>query len=162
MGADRIITPCLWFEREALEAAQFYTSIFPDGSIDSVVHSKADTPGPKAGDVVLVEFSIGGLKYQALNGGPHERFNDSVSMSVSCKDQGEVDRFSQMLTADGGKLVQCGWLKDKYGLAWQIVPKRLTELMSDPDPVKSMRVMQAMLQMVKIDIAGLEKAYAGH
>jgi predicted 3-demethylubiquinone-9 3-methyltransferase (glyoxalase superfamily) len=152
------ITPCLWFETEALEAAEFYTSAFPSSSIVTVQRTPADTPGPKAGSVLMVQFRLAGQDYQALNGGPHHKFNDAISLSVSCEDQEEVDRLWSALTADGGKPVQCGWLKDKYGLSWQIVPKRLPELLANPDPEKSKRVMQAMLKMVKIDIAALEAA----
>lgn len=152
------ITPCLWFENQALEAAEFYTSVIPDSSIVTVQRAPADTPGPKAGAVLLVQFKLAGQNYQALNGGPHDKFNDAISLSVSCEDQDEVDRLWSALTADGGKPVQCGWLKDKYGLSWQIVPKRLPALLAQADPEKSKRVMQAMMKMVKIDIAGLEAA----
>jgi len=152
------ITPCLWFESEALEAAEFYTSVFPDSAIVRVQRTPADTPGPKTGSVLMVQFRLAGQDYQALNGGPHERFNDAISLSVSCEDQKEVDRLWSALTADGGKPVQCGWLKDKYGLSWQIVPKRLPALLADPDPETSMRVMEALLTMVKIDIPALEAA----
>lgn len=155
------ITPCLWFVGNALEAARFYTSVFPDGAISKVHHARSATPGNAEGDVLLVEFTLAGRRYQALNGGPHHTFNDAISLSVRCEDQGEVDRFWTALTADGGKPVQCGWLKDKYGLSWQIVPKRLGELISDPDPDRGRRVMQAMLRMVKLDVAALEAAAAG-
>ena len=155
------ITPCLWFDSEAVEAAEFYTSAFPDSSIVSVQRTPADTPGLKAGSVIMVLFRLGRQDYQALNGGPHHKFNDAVSLSVSCEDQDEVDRLWSALTADGGKPVQCGWLKDKYGLSWQIVPKRLPELLANPDPEKGKRVMQAMLKMIKIDVAALEAAAAG-
>jgi predicted 3-demethylubiquinone-9 3-methyltransferase (glyoxalase superfamily) len=158
MTVQQTITPCLWFEDKALEAAGFYTSVFRNSTIVNVHRTPADTPGPKAGSVLMVEFTLAGQRYQALNGGPHDKFNDAISMSVSCEDQAEVDRLWSALTADGGKPVQCGWLKDKYGLSWQIVPKRLPELLGNPDPEKSKRVMQAMLKMVKIDIAGLEAA----
>ncbi len=161
MAADQRITPCLWFEDQALEAAGFYTSVFPNSSITAVHRARTDTPGPKAGAVLLVEFTLFGQGYQALNGGPHDRFNDAISLSVSCEDQKEVDRLWSALTADGGKPVQCGWLKDKYGLSWQIVPKRLLTFLSDPDPEKGKRVMQAMMTMDKLDIAALEAAAAG-
>lgn len=160
MTARQKITPCLWFESNAEEAVRFYTSVFPDSSIQSVHRAKSDTPGNKEGDVLLVEFTLAGLKYQALNGGPHEKFNDAISLSVDCADQAEVDRYWAALTAGGGRPVQCGWLKDKYGLSWQIVPRRLTELLSDPDPAKGKRVMQAMMKMVKLDVAALEAAAA--
>lgn len=160
MTARQKITPCLWFENNAEEAARFYTSIFPDSSITGVLHAKSDTPGNKEGDVLLVEFTLAGQKYQALNGGPHDKFNDAISLSVDCADQAEVDHYWDALIAGGGRPVQCGWLKDKYGLSWQIVPRRLTELLSDPDPAKAKRVMQAMLKMVKLDVAALEAAAA--
>lgn len=155
------ITPCLWFiANNALEAAQFYTSVFPDSAISKVHRSPADTPSGKEGTVLLVEFTLAGQRYQALNGGPHATFNDAISLSVRCEDQAEVDRLWGALTADGGKAVQCGWLKDKYGLSWQIVPKRLGELMSSTSPAQAKRVMQAMMKMVKLDIAALEAAAA--
>jgi predicted 3-demethylubiquinone-9 3-methyltransferase (glyoxalase superfamily) len=155
------ITPCLWFEVNALEAARFYTSVF-GGRVDNVHRAPSDTPGSKQGDVLLVEFTLHGQRYQALNGGPHDTFNDAMSLSVRCEDQAEVDRLWSALTADGGRPVKCGWLKDKYGLSWQIMPKRLIELLSDPDAATGKRVMQAMLQMVKLDVAKLEAAAAGH
>jgi predicted 3-demethylubiquinone-9 3-methyltransferase (glyoxalase superfamily) len=155
------ITPCLWFVGNALEAAQFYTTVFPDSAISNVHHAKSDTPGNKAGDVLLITFTLAGQTYQALNGGPHDTFNDAVSFSVSCDDQAEVDRLWTKLTADGGRPVQCGWLKDKFGVSWQIVPKRLVELLGHSDPDAAKRVMQAMLKMVKLDIAALEAAAAG-
>ncbi len=154
------ITPCLWFEGNALEAAKFYTSVIPDSTIDNVHNARSDTPGNKEGAVLMVGFTLAGRRYLALNGPPHDKFNDAISLSVRCEDQAEVDRLWAALTADGGKPVQCGWLKDKYGLSWQIVPKRLPELLSDPDPAKGKRVMQAMMQMVKLDIAKLEAAAA--
>ena len=161
MSSPQKITPCLWFESDVEEAAHFYTSVFPNSSIDKVQRTPADTPGPKAGSVLVVEFTIAGQRYQALNGGPHHKFNDAISLSVDCADQVEVDRYWAALTSGGGKPVQCGWLKDKYGLSWQIVPRRLTELLSDPDPARGKRVMEAMLKMVKLDVAALEAAARG-
>jgi predicted 3-demethylubiquinone-9 3-methyltransferase (glyoxalase superfamily) len=155
-----MITPCLWFETEALEAAEFYASVFPNSAIVDVLRSPADTPGPKAGSILLVQFRLAGQDYQALNGGRHEAFNDAVSLSVSCEDQAEVDRLWSALTADGSRPVACGWLKDKYGLSWQIVPRRLPELLADPDPDRARRAMEAMMTMVKIDIAAVEAAAA--
>lgn len=155
---QQTITPCLWFETEALEAAEFYTSVFPNSAINSVLKAPVDTPGPKAGSVLLVQFTIAGQEYQALNGGRHEAFSDAVSLSVSCEDQAEVDRLWAALTADGGRPVACGWLKDKYGLSWQIVPKRMLELLADPDPGRAKRAMEAMMTMVKIDVAAIEEA----
>lgn len=160
MTARQKITPCLWFECNAEEAVRFYTSVFPDSSVENVHRAKADTPGNKEGEVLFIEFTLAGQRYQAINGGPHEKFNDAISLSVDCADQAEVDRYWEALTADGGRPVQCGWLKDKYGLSWQIVPLRLTELLSDPDSAKAKRVMQAMMKMVKLDVAALEAAAA--
>ena len=155
------ITPCLWFEGNALEAAEFYTSIFPESSIRDVHRAKADTPGNKEGGVLLVSFTLAGRTYQALNGPAHDKFNDAISLSVNCEDQAEVDRLWAGLLAYGGRPVQCGWLKDRFGLSWQIVPKRLPELLSDPDPAKAKRVMKAMMGMIKLDVAALEAAAAG-
>ena len=155
------ITPCLWFDTEALEAAEFYTSVFPDSAIVSVQKTPVDTPGSKAGSVLLVQFRLAGQDYQALNGGPYETFSNAVSLSVGCEDQAEVDRYWSALTADGGRPVQCGWLKDKYGLSWQIVPKRMLELLADPDPGRAKRAMEAMMTMVKLDVAAIEAAAEG-
>ena len=160
MPTGQRITPCLWFETEALEAAEFYALVFPNSAVVSVLKAPADTPGPKAGSVLLVQFNLAGQDYQALNGGRHEAFNDAVSLSVSCEDQAEVDRLWSALTADGGRPVQCGWLKDKYGLSWQIVPRRLLQLIADPDPGRAKRAMEAMMTMVKIDVAAVETAAA--
>jgi predicted 3-demethylubiquinone-9 3-methyltransferase (glyoxalase superfamily) len=161
MSTAQKITPCLWFKDQALEAAQFYTSLLPNSEIRHVQKAAVDYPGGQVGAVLLVEFTLAGQSYQALNGGPHDAFNDAISLSISCDDQAEVDRLWAAMAADGGRPVQCGWLKDKYGVSWQIVPKRLVELMSDPDAAKSKRVMQAMMKMVKLDIAALEAAAAG-
>ena len=161
MKPNQKITPCLWFVDQAEEAARFYTSVFPNSSIRDVHRSRADNPGAKEGAVLLVSFTLAGQEYLALNGGPHDSFNDAISLSVDCADQEEVDRLWAALMADGGRPVQCGWLKDKYGLSWQIVPRRLTELLSDPDLEKGRRVMHAMMQMVKLDVAALEAAAAG-
>lgn len=111
--------------------------------------------------MILVEFTIGGLSYQALNGGPHDQFNDAISLSVTCQDQAEVDRLWDALTADGGRPVQCGWLKDRFGVSWQIVPEALLRMKKDNDPAKSKRVMEAMMQMFKLDVGKLEHAYEG-
>lgn len=152
------ITPCLWFVGNALEAAEFYVSVFPDSAIKKVHRAHTDTPGNRKGDVLFIEFSLAGQSYQALNGGPHDTFNDAISLSVSCDDQAEVDRLWAALTADGGRPVACGWLKDKYGVSWQIIPRRLIELMGTTDPDVGRRVMEAMMKMVKIDVAALEAA----
>jgi len=153
------ITPYLWFDTQAEEAANFYVSLFKNSRIVDVVHYDDATPG-QAGKVMVVNFQLDGQDFVALNGGPHFKFTEAISLFVNCEGQEEVDRLWEALSA-GGEVQQCGWLKDKYGLSWQIIPSALMELMGDPDPVKSMRVRQAMLQMVKIDIAGLKKAYEG-
>ena len=159
MSTKSKISPCLWFDGNAEQAARFYVSVFPDSRIDYVQRSCIDYPGGKTGDVILVEFTLAGLRYQGLNGGPHDKFNDAISLSVACKDQAEVDRLWDALTADGGRPVQCGWLKDKFGVSWQIVPEEFVTMMRDPDPKKSKSVMEAMVQMVKLDVAKLKRAF---
>lgn len=161
MAQTPTIVPCLWFDGRALEAAEFYVSLLPDSQIDRILRSSIDTPGAKKGDPLLIEFTLAGKQHQALNGGPHEPFNNAISLSVLCGDQTEVDRLWDALTADGGKPIQCGWLKDKFGVAWQIVPEALPRMLHDEDPVKAKRVMEAMIQMVKIDVARLQAAYNG-
>lgn len=161
MPAQQTIAPCLWFDGEAEEAAAFYVSVFPDSSIDRVTRSAVDWPGGTSGDAILVEFTLAGQRYQALNGGPHDSFNDAMSLSVNCKNQAEVDRLWEALSAGGGKPVQCGWLRDRFGVAWQIVPEVLPQLMNDEDPQKAKRVMEAMMQMVKLDVETLQRAHAG-
>jgi predicted 3-demethylubiquinone-9 3-methyltransferase (glyoxalase superfamily) len=160
MTPTQKITPCLWFDNNAEEAVRFYTSVFANSSIDQIQRSTVDYPGGKEGSVLIIKFTLAGQNYLALNGGPFEKFNNAISLSVDCTDQAEVDQMWSALTADGGAPVQCGWLKDKYGLSWQIVPRRLPELLSDPDTAKARRVMEAMMQMVKIDVAKLEAAAA--
>ncbi|MPZ55414.1 MAG: VOC family protein [Rhizobiales bacterium] len=155
----RKITPFLWFDNQAEEAANFYVSIFKNSKIGAVSRYGDAGPGPK-GSVMVAAFELDGQHFTALNGGPNFKFTEAISFIVDCKSQEEVDEFWDKLSA-GGKTQQCGWLKDKYGLSWQIIPTALMELMSDPDPVKSNRVMQAMLQMTKIDIAKLRQAHAG-
>ncbi len=156
------ITPCLWFDGNAEEAVDFYTGLFPDSSVDTVHRARMDYPGGNAGAVLMIAFTLAGQSYLALNGGAHDRFNDAISLSVDCEDQSEVDRYWAALTSSGGAPVQCGWLRDKYGLSWQIVPRRLPELLADPDPARGARVMRALMQMVKIDIAALEAAAEAH
>ncbi|MFH5877572.1 VOC family protein [Arthrobacter sp. NA-172] len=153
------ISTCLWFDSQAEEAAQFYTSLFPHSSIGKVLRSGDAGPGP-AGDVVTVDFQIEGREFLALNGGPMFNFTEAVSLVVNCNSQDEVDRYWDALTA-GGEESQCGWLKDKFGLSWQIVPTIFTELLSGPDPEGAQRAMAAMLQMKKLDIAALQSAYDG-
>ena len=157
------ITPCLWFDDQAEEAAKFYTSIFKNSNIGKIArYDKAGekAAGRPAGSVMTIEFHLEGQEFVALNGGPHFKFTEAISFVVNCKTQAEVDKFWKKLSA-GGQEVQCGWLKDKYGLSWQIVPTVLGELLSDEDAAKSQRVMQAMLKMVKLDIKKLQDAYAG-
>jgi predicted 3-demethylubiquinone-9 3-methyltransferase (glyoxalase superfamily) len=155
------IRPCLWFNGQAEEAARFYVSLFPDSRIDHVARAPGDYPAGQAGDVLLVEFTLAGQAYQALNGGPEFQFTEAISFSVSCEDQAEVDRLWDALIAGGGKEIQCGWLKDRYGLSWQIVPEALPRLMNSNDPAQAARVFRAMMQMVKLDIAALERASEG-
>jgi predicted 3-demethylubiquinone-9 3-methyltransferase (glyoxalase superfamily) len=138
-----------------------YASIFPDSHIDSIQKSSIDYPGGKAGDVILVEFTLAGLSYQALNGGPHDQFNDAISLSVTCKDQAEVDHLWEELIAGGGSPVECGWLKDKFGVSWQIVPEEFFAMMRDKDAGRSKRAMEAMMHMVKLDVAKLRQAFDG-
>ena len=152
------ITTCLWFDGKAEEAARFYVSLLPDFRIDTVMPYMMEMPGGKPGDTMLVTFTLAGLSYMALNGGPHFQFSPAVSFIVNCADQAEVDRLWSALL-EGGSPMQCGWLTDRYGVSWQIVPIVLGEMMKDQDPAKVQRVTQAMLKMVKIDIAGLRKAY---
>ena len=153
------ITPCLWFENEALEAAELYVSLFDDSAIKSVSRLPA-AEASGAGDVFSVEFSIGGMRVQALNGRTSAGFTDAFSLSRTVDSQSEVDRLWSALIAGGGEPGRCGWLRDPFGISWQIVPTRLGELLSDPDRAAAARVMQAMLSMSKIDIAGLEAAYS--
>jgi predicted 3-demethylubiquinone-9 3-methyltransferase (glyoxalase superfamily) len=154
------ITPFLWFDNQAEEAANFYVSIFKNSKILNVARYGDSGPGPK-GAVMMVTFQLEGQQFMALNGGPAYHFTEAISLFVNCETQQEVDDLWNKLTADGGKEIQCGWLKDKYGLAWQIIPAVLMKLMSDPDRVKADRVFQAMLRMTKIDIRKLQEAYDG-
>lgn len=154
------ITPCLWFDGQAEEAATFYVGLFPDSRIDHVARSAADNPSTSKGDVLTVDFTLAGNRFQGLNGGPQFRFNEAISFSIGCADQAEVDRYWAALVEGGGEHGPCGWLKDRFGVSWQVVPRRLVELLEGPDAAGAERAMQAMLQMTKIDIATLEKAYA--
>jgi predicted 3-demethylubiquinone-9 3-methyltransferase (glyoxalase superfamily) len=152
------ITPFLWFDNQAEEAARLYCSIFKNSKINSIARYPEGSPGP-AGAVMTVQFQLDGQNFTALNGGPMFKFNEAISMSVDCESQQEVDDLWTKLTSGGGQESQCGWLKDKYGLSWQIVPRQLVQMLQDKDPAKSKRVMQAMLQMKKIDINRLKQAY---
>ncbi len=151
--------PCLWFDKDAEEAAEFYASLLPDSRIENVSRSAADSPSGPAGSVLTVDLTLGGQRFMLLAGGPQGfKFDESVSFVIETEDQAETDRLWDALTADGGEPGPCGWLKDRYGLSWQITPQRLNELMGDPDPERARRTMEAMLKMGKIDIAELERA----
>jgi len=156
-GTMQKITPFLWFDNQAEEAAKLYVSIFGNSRIVSTTRYGEAGPGPK-GSVMTVEFELDGQRFIALNGGPQFKFTEAISFSVDCKTQGEVDELWDKLSR-GGEQGPCGWLKDKYGLSWQINPTILSRMLNDPDPAKAKRVMEAMLKMKKIDIEGLEKAY---
>jgi predicted 3-demethylubiquinone-9 3-methyltransferase (glyoxalase superfamily) len=149
----------LWYAKEAEEAARFYASIFPDSRVDRVTPLSSDSPSGPAGSVKVVDFTLLGQRFQAISAGPHHEFNDAISMVVLCDDQAELDRYWDALLDGGGKEQACGWLIDRFGLRWQIVPAILDELMRDEDAARSKRVTGAMLKMVKLDIAALEKAY---
>jgi len=150
------ITPCLWFDTQGEEAAEFYTSIFPNSRIADV--ARYGEAGPRdAGTVMVVKFELDGQELVALNGGPEFTFDEAISFQIDCADQEEVDRYSEALT-DGGEQGPCGWVKDRFGLSWQVVPARLIELLGDPDEAKAQRAMAAMLEMRKIDIAAVEAA----
>ena len=152
------IAPCLWFDHQAEEAANFYVSLFKDSKILSVSRYPDGVPGGMAGKVMLVEFQLEGHKYMALNGGPHFKLTEAFSLFVLCEGQEEVDSYWEKLIAGGGAESQCGWLKDKYGVSWQVIPDALPRLLADPDRAKASRVMQAMMGMVKIDIEALRRA----
>jgi predicted 3-demethylubiquinone-9 3-methyltransferase (glyoxalase superfamily) len=149
------ITPCLWFDTQAEEAANFYVSLFEDAEVTNVQRLDGT---PSGDDVALVSFKLAGSEYMAINGGPQFPFTEAVSFNVNCKDQEEVDRLWTALTADGGEEGQCGWLKDRFGLSWQIVPEGMGELLGDPDRERAQRAMQAMLRMRKIDLRAMEEA----
>jgi predicted 3-demethylubiquinone-9 3-methyltransferase (glyoxalase superfamily) len=156
---DRI-APCLWFDGRAEEAATFYTSLLPDSRVDAVHRAPADYPSGKRGDVLTVEFTLAGRRFIGLNGGPHFRFNEAVSFQIYCDDQREVDRLTAALSAVP-EAEQCSWVKDRFGLSWQIVPKRMLELLADPDAGRARRAMEAMMTMKRIDIAAVERAAEG-
>lgn len=152
------IVPCLWYNHDAEEAANFYVTLFPDSRVDSVVRSPADNPSTKEGAVLVVEFTLSGQPYIGLNGGPQFPFTEAVSFQVRTQDQAETDRLWDALIANGGEESQCGWLRDRWGLSWQITPQRLLDLMADSDRDRARRTMEAMMKMVKIDIAEVERA----
>ena len=155
------VSTCLWFGKDAEMAARFYVSLVPGSSLKHIQRSPTAWPGGKAGDVILVTFTLGGQSFQALNGGEPTSYGTAASISVECADQAEVDRLWTALTANGGSEIMCGWLRDKWGVPWQIVPEILPRLLADPDPNVSARVFTAMTKMVKLDIAALERAAAG-
>ncbi len=156
------ISPCLWSNYKAEEQANYYVSLLPDSRIDRIVRWPIEGSGPnqgaKKGDVLTVDFTLAGKRYMLLNGGPQFPYTEAISLMITCESQAEVDRLWTKLIGDGGKEVACGWLKDKYGLAWQIVPKRLLELIADSDAAKAGRAMKAMMKMVKLDIAAIDTA----
>ncbi|HEX6644311.1 MAG TPA: VOC family protein [Gemmatimonadales bacterium] len=165
MATMKQIVPCLWFDDEAEEAARFYTGIFPNSRIVAVTrYSNAgkEIHGREAGSVMTVEFELNGQRFTGLNGGPHFTFNEAVSFQVMCEDQAEIDRYWELLGAGGDPKAQvCGWLKDRYGLSWQVVPNGMEKMLEDPASPGAERAMNAMLRMQKIDIAALEAAYDG-
>jgi predicted 3-demethylubiquinone-9 3-methyltransferase (glyoxalase superfamily) len=155
------ISPCLWFDGEAEEAANFYVSLLPGSKIEKVQKNTLDSPAGKAGSALVVEFTLAGQRFMALNGGTRFEYTHAVSFKIDCVDQAEVDRLWDALCANGGKAERCGWLKDRYGLSWQIVPTALVQCLGGADRAGAQRAMQAMLQMGKLDIAGLKNAYEG-
>ena len=154
------IIPCLWFDSNAEEAVNFYTSIFKNSKIGKITHYGEDGPRPK-GSVMTAEFTLDRVDFVALNGGPQFKFTEAISFSVNCETQDEIDYFWEKLSADGGSTGRCGWLKDKFGLSWQVNPVFLGDMLADPDAGKANRVMKAMMEMDKIDIPALEKAAKG-
>ncbi len=152
-----MITPCLWFDGKAEEAARYYVSLLPDSRVDKVYRAPSDYPSGKAGDALTVEFTLMGRPFLGLNGGPFFKFNEAVSFQIPVETQAEVERLTNALSAVP-EAEQCGWVKDRYGLSWQIVPYQLPRLLADPDPARAKRAFEAMMQMKRIDIAALERA----
>jgi predicted 3-demethylubiquinone-9 3-methyltransferase (glyoxalase superfamily) len=155
------ITPCLWFDGEAEEAAKFYVSLLADSRIDRIQRNPIDGPAGKAGTALVVQFTLAGQEYMALNGGTRFEYTHAISFKIDCADQAEVDRLWDALSSDGGSVERCGWLKDRYGVSWQIVPSVLPQLLGGSDRAGAQRAMQAMLGMTKLDIAQLRRAYEG-
>ncbi|MBI4952974.1 MAG: VOC family protein [Myxococcales bacterium] len=151
----------LWYAREAEEAARFYASVFPDSRVDRVTAMQSESPSGPPGSVKVVDFTLFGQPFQAMAAGPHHDFNDAISLSVACDDQAELDRYWNALLEGGGKTQACGWLIDRWGVRWQIVPASLDAMVADADSARSRRVSDAMMQMVKLDFAALERAYGG-
>jgi predicted 3-demethylubiquinone-9 3-methyltransferase (glyoxalase superfamily) len=154
------VTPCLWFDGNAEEAAKFYASLFPDSHLDAIHRAPADYPAGKMGEVLMVEFRLMGQPFTALNGGPHFRFNEAVSFQIPVETQAEADRFADVLSAVP-EAEQCGWVKDRFGVSWQIVPRQLISMIVDADRARAKRAFEAMMQMKRIDIAALERAADG-
>ncbi|MBS1614687.1 MAG: VOC family protein [Bacteroidetes bacterium] len=152
------ITPCLWFHNEAEEAARFYTSLFPNSSMGLITRNTKDTPGVE-GSVMVVSFVLNGQSFTALNGNPQFAFNESISLMLPCHSQEEIDYYWQRLTADGGQESMCGWLKDRFGVSWQVAPSNFDKLLSPKQPTRVARVMRALMKMRKLDLAALERAY---
>jgi predicted 3-demethylubiquinone-9 3-methyltransferase (glyoxalase superfamily) len=155
------VSPCLWFDGEAEAAANFYVSLLPDSRIETVQKNTVDSPAGKAGSVLVVEFTLAGQRFMALNGGTRFDFTHAVSFKIDCADQAEVDRLWDALSANGGSVERCGWLKDRFGVSWQIVPTALTKFLGGSDKAGAQRAMAAMMGMVKLDIDGLRRAYEG-
>jgi 2-polyprenyl-6-hydroxyphenyl methylase/3-demethylubiquinone-9 3-methyltransferase len=155
------ITPCLWYDGAAEDAANFYVTLLPDSRVDRVVRAPSDNPSGSEGSVMVVEFTLAGMKFVGLNGGPQFRFNESISFQIHTEDQAETDRLWNAITSNGGAESMCSWCKDRWGMSWQIVPKRLLQLIGDRDPARARRASQAMLTMKKIDIAAVEAAADG-
>lgn len=155
------VSTCLWFERDAEEAVRRYVALVPGSAIEHIQRAPGDWPGGSAGDAILIVFTLGGQNFQALNGGTSADYGTAASISVTCADQAEVDRLWVALTADGGTEIMCGWLRDRWGVPWQIVPEIMLRLLADPDPARAKRAFEAMQGMVKLDVAGLEQAARG-
>lgn len=160
-SVDRTVYTCLWFNHNAEDAARFYVSLIPDSRIEAVHRSPADTPSGPAGMVLLVDFTLAGHRVQGLNGGPDFAFTEAASLVVECEDQAEIDRLWEALSRDGGEPGPCGWVKDRFGLSWQITPRELGEMLASPDRAGARRAMEAMLQMSKIDLAACRRAFDG-
>jgi predicted 3-demethylubiquinone-9 3-methyltransferase (glyoxalase superfamily) len=155
------ITPFLWFDDQAAAAANFYVSVFKNSKITGTSHYTGEEPSGQKGSVMTVSFELDGQEFVALNGGPRFKFTEAVSFVVNCETQEEIDYYWERLTADGGEEVQCGWLADKFGLSWQVVPTKIREWMEDKDPARTQRVMHAVMQMKKLDMAAMQRAYDG-
>jgi len=155
------IAPCLWFNNEAEEAAKFYVSLLPDSRIVKIQHNSTDSPAGKAGSVLVVLFTLAGQEFMALNGNTQFEHNHAISFKIDCADQAEVDRLWDELSSNGGSTLQCGWLRDRYGVSWQITPSAMMKFLGGPDSAGRERAMQAMMKMEKLDIATLQKAYEG-